>query len=348
MIDSQLTPSVKKKTHPFRRAVLRGLALVLPPLLTIVLLAWVWNAIESNILRPIEALAKPQVVWLVSDIQPSVPADLPIDDSTLHVERLGRPVTLAQIFEDEIPENLRSIDITARGGRITSFTQNGTVYRAVSDGEFIPDAVAHYVDERKGRQKIASAEEYYDRYVQLTWMNRWWVIPIFLCIFVLVLSLLGRFLAAGIGRSLWNLGESIVSRLPIIRNVYSSVKQVTDFIFTEQDLAFTRVVAVEYPRKGIWSLAFVTGEGMFEIGQVAGEKVISVLIPTSPMPATGFTMTVKKSDTIEIDITMDQALQFIVSCGVVLPPQQLAVNRVGPQLAGKVLERIPVGSTSDE
>ncbi len=116
--------------------------MVLPPLLTIVVFVWVWNAIESNILRPIEALAKPQVVWLVSDIQPSVPADLPIDDSTLHVERLGRPVTLAQIFEDEIPENLRSIDITARGGRITSFTQNGTVYRAVSDGEFIPDAVS--------------------------------------------------------------------------------------------------------------------------------------------------------------------------------------------------------------
>jgi uncharacterized membrane protein len=87
-------------------------------------------------------------------------------------------------------------------------------------------------------------------------------------------------------------------------------------------MEFTRVVAVEYPRKGIWSLGFVTGEGMRGIVEAAGEPVLSVLIPTSPMPATGFTVTVLRSEAVDINITVDQAFQFIVSCGVVVPMTQ--------------------------
>lgn len=77
--------------------------------------------------------------------------------------------------------------------------------------------------------------------------------------------------------------------MPIIRNVYSSVKQVTDFAFNDSEIQYTRVVAVEYPRKGIWSMGFVTGESLMDIRKAAGEPMLSVLMPTSPMPATGFT-----------------------------------------------------------
>jgi uncharacterized membrane protein len=94
-------------------------------------------------------------------------------------------------------------------------------------------------------------------------------------------------------------------------------------MFNEREIEYTRVVAVEYPRKGIWSLAFVTGESMLDIACAANEPVLAVLIPTSPMPFTGFTITVKKSETVDLNITMEQALQFIVSCGVVVPPAQL-------------------------
>jgi uncharacterized membrane protein len=104
--------------------------------------------------------------------------------------------------------------------------------------------------------------------------------------------------------------------------VYSSVKQVTDFIFSERDIEFNRVVAVQYPREGIWSIGFVTGESMLDIRSAANEPVLSLLMPTSPMPATGFTITVRKSETVDLDITIDQAIQFIVSCGVVVPLQQ--------------------------
>ena len=80
------------------------------------------------------------------------------------------------------------------------------------------------------------------------------------------------------------------------------------------------MVAVEYPRAGTWAIAFVTGEGFVEVQAACGEPVLSLLVPTSPMPATGFAIIVRKSETIDLNITIDQALQFIVSCGVVAPP----------------------------
>jgi uncharacterized membrane protein len=143
-------------------------------------------------------------------------------------------------------------------------------------------------------------------------------------VFLLVLYLLGRFLAAGVGRLFWTQIERLIHRLPLIRNVYSSVKQVTDFMFSERDIQYTRVVAVEYPRRGIWTLAFVTGESLLDIRCAANEPVMSVLVPTSPMPFTGFTITVRKSETLDLNITMEQAFQFIVSCGVVAPEHQIS------------------------
>ena len=165
-------------------------------------------------------------------------------------------------------------------------------------------------------------DAYYDRYVKVQHLRRERTLPIFLLVFVCGLYLTGKVMAAGVGRFAWSVGEGIVHRMPIVRNVYAAVKQITDYIFNEQEVTFNRVVAVEWPRKGLWTIAFVTGEGFREIRDAAGEPILSLLVPTSPMPATGFTCTVPKSETIELDITIDQAVQFIVSCGVVVPPHQ--------------------------
>ncbi|MDZ7616243.1 MAG: DUF502 domain-containing protein, partial [Patescibacteria group bacterium] len=133
----------------------------------------------------------------------------------------------------------------------------------------------------------------------------------------------GKFMAAGIGRFFWSLFERGVHRLPMVSSVYASVKQVTDFLFSETNIQYTRVVAVEYPRAGIWSLGFVTGESFADIRSIANEPVVSVLMCTSPAPMTGFTITVRKSEIIDLNVTIDQALQFVISCGVVVPPQQV-------------------------
>ena len=119
--------------------------------------------------------------------------------------------------------------------------------------------------------------------------------------------------------------DRFVLHLPGVRAVYSAVKQVSDFIFSERELRVTRVVAVEFPRKGVWSIGFVTGESLSAIYDAAGEPVLTVLIPYSPLPVTGCTIAVRKSECIDLNITFDQACQFIVSCGVVVPPQQLAI-----------------------
>ena len=165
----------------------------------------------------------------------------------------------------------------------------------------------------------ASPNGVYRRYVEIVYLQPYVVIPVFLTVFIVLLHLLGRFLAAGIGRAVWNVFERGVNRLPLVRNVYGSVKQVTDFMLNENEIAYTRVVAVEYPRRGIWSIGLVTSESLPELRAAAGEAVLAVLIPSSPMPVTGYTITVLRSEVIELNLTIDQALQFIVSCGVVVP-----------------------------
>ena len=283
----------KAALSPFRRAILRGLAIVMPPLLTIVLFLWVWNAIENNVLRPLESGAESAVVWAIADTQSTVPNDLP-----------------REVYEDQDFKERQHVNIDSE------------IYAQLESGKWIPVAVVDTVSRDPRDPDPATAEELYRRYVRMTYLRRAVVIPCFLLIFVVVLYLLGKFMAAGVGRILWTSLEALIHRLPVVRNVYSSVKQVTDFIFSEQTVEFNRVVAVQYPRKGIWSIGFVTGESMLDISAAANEPVLSVLMPTSPMPMTGFTITVAKSETIDLNLTIDQAVQFVVSCGVVVPPQQ--------------------------
>lgn len=158
-----------------------------------------------------------------------------------------------------------------------------------------------------------------------------------ICILIVLIYMLGRFVTVKIGAWFVSKFESLViSSLPVVRNVYSSIKQVTDFLFSENQIEVRKVVAFQYPSKGIWSLGFVTGESLLDIAAQTGEPCVSILVPTSPMPMTGYTMSVPRSEIVDLDITVDQAFQFIVSCGVLVPPQQL----VTPEgLEGRLLKK---------
>jgi uncharacterized membrane protein len=295
-----------KRMGPFRRAVLRGLGILLPPLLTIVILLWMGNTVADYLLVPMERSVRWVMVEKLADIR--TPSDeLPNAEN-------------AVVIDGEI------YDVEERGP-VKIVTIDGEEYRqTVEDGRFLPVGVYDYVAKSVGKSPMPkTATEVYTWYVNHKWLPREIVIPVFLCLFLLILYLLGKFLAAGVGRFFFNQLERIIHRVPLVRSVYGSVKQVTDFFFTESELQFTRVVAIEYPRKGIWTLAFVTGEGMWDICGVAKEPVITVFVPTSPMPFTGFALTVKKSEIVELTITVDQAIQFFVSCGVVVPPPIIGV-----------------------
>jgi uncharacterized membrane protein len=137
----------------------------------------------------------------------------------------------------------------------------------------------------------------------------------------------GALLANVVGRKLWRMTENSIMNTPLLRRVYPYVKQITDFILTqeEQKKLFRRVVAVEYPRRGIWSVGFVTGSGLEKVAHSVRREFLTVLIPTSPTPFTGFVITVLKKQTIDLDMTVEEALRFIVSGGVITPDNQQAM-----------------------
>ena len=141
---------------------------------------------------------------------------------------------------------------------------------------------------------------------------------------VVGVCILGAILASYVGKSLWRMAENFIMNTPFLRRVYPYVKQITDFLLTqeEQKKLFSRVVAVEYPRKGIWSIGFVTGSGLNKVVNTIKREFVTVLIPTSPTPFTGFVITVPKKQTIDLDMTIEEALRFIVSGGVITPEKE--------------------------
>ena len=148
----------------------------------------------------------------------------------------------------------------------------------------------------------------------------WWI---YLLLAVVAVYLFGRFVASYLGRLIWRTAEGGLVRLPLIKQIYPSVKQVTDFLFSEPKLQFSRVVAVEYPRKGVWSLGLVTGPGMKTINESAGGDLVTVFVPSSPTPVTGYTITVRRDEIVDLPLTIDEALRFTISGGVVRPPAEL-------------------------
>lgn len=144
---------------------------------------------------------------------------------------------------------------------------------------------------------------------------------------VVLIYIIGVVLGSFIGRRLYLRGERLLNRVPLIGRVYPSVKQVTDFLVGggEDKLKFSRVVAVEYPRKGCWSVGLVTGEPPRAITEHAGEECLTIFVPSAPTPFTGWVIVAPKRDTIELAMTVEDAVKFAVSAGVLIPPGQRPV-----------------------
>jgi len=138
--------------------------------------------------------------------------------------------------------------------------------------------------------------------------------------------IIGAILASVVGKTIWRMIEKFIMNTPFLRHVYPYVKQITDFFFAQQrqKKMFSRVVAVEYPRKGIWSMGMVTGSGLKKVADNVEKEFLTILIPTSPTPFTGFVIMVPKEQTIDLDITIEEALRFTVSGGVIAPGNEQA------------------------
>ncbi len=140
-----------------------------------------------------------------------------------------------------------------------------------------------------------------------------------------------------VGKRLVIFGDALIGRIPLVRTVYTGVKQVVETLFTPGGQSFRKVLLVEYPRVGMWSLAFQTGDVAPQIqSHIIKEPMVSLFIPTTPNPTSGFLMLVARKEVIEIDISVDQALKFIISLGVVQPIWKNPISAEAILLANQI------------
>ncbi len=132
------------------------------------------------------------------------------------------------------------------------------------------------------------------------------------------------------GKQLVRLGERLLEKIPFVRGVYGAVKQVTETLFSNSGQSFRKVVLVPYPHPASWSLAFLTGEGTGEMRRKTGHELISVFIPTTPNPTSGFFLLFPRKDVVELDISVDEGLKMLLSVGVVLPKERKDVPAAAP------------------
>jgi uncharacterized membrane protein len=140
-------------------------------------------------------------------------------------------------------------------------------------------------------------------------------------IIAFVILFLTGFIASNfLGKQLLHLGEDILEHIPLVRSIYSTAKQISDTMFSNKGKAFRKVVLIRYPQKDTWSLAFVTNDSLGELHVKAPRQLISVFIPTTPNPTSGFLIMVPPEDTVELEMSVDEALKMIISLGVIVPP----------------------------
>ena len=330
-IDS--TPPRKTKKASATQFFLKGLAISLPPILTIAILFWIGGKVYDYIINPISTSVQWSIAQFIdlseSSRMLSTMKDLPAleycgTDYRITPEQQARLAT--QQEGNGLPIQISDIELQQ-------------VYVPIGDQQnSVPYADYSLVAKNTPKDEMPqSVTRFYMSVVTHRHFHGLFGISAFaVSISIIILYYMGRIVTSRLGAWGFQKIESMfLAKLPVVSSVYSSVKQVTDFLFSERTIEYNRVVAIEYPRRGIWSVGFVTGDSMLELTAAAGEPLVSILIPTSPAPVTGYTMSVPRNEVLDLNITIEQAFQFCISCGVLVPPQQ----EVTPELLQKELAR---------
>jgi uncharacterized membrane protein len=139
---------------------------------------------------------------------------------------------------------------------------------------------------------------------------------------LLVVFLTGLFTTNIIGQRLLMFWEGLLSRIPVVKSIYYSVKQVSDTLFSSSGEAFRKALLVQYPREGSWTVAFLTGQPGGDVANHLKGDYVSVYVPTTPNPTSGFFLIMPRKDVIELDMSVDDALKYIISIGVVPPAEK--------------------------
>lgn len=319
--DQVVAAKPAKKVSKSTRFIIRGMATLLPAVLTLWLLVFAYGFVRDKIAAPINWGVQGVVIEFTD-------WPIPMDEDFADVWQAEDILTATQrdAWEDQSSNFTELTDRERREKRLLWMK---------GEPEIILDA--RRVQLEKKWNTIA--------------IGNWHVLDLIgLIIAIILFYFAGALMSNVIGRQIKNRGEKIIDRVPLIRRVYPAVKQVTDFFFgdSEEKLKFNRVVAVEYPRKGLYSVGLVTGDTMRDIEDAMGEPCLTVFVPSSPTPFTGYVITVPVKDTIDLGITIEDALKFAVSGGVLVPPKQ-TINRSANTIdrRGKSADRRVLPDSSD-
>ena len=137
---------------------------------------------------------------------------------------------------------------------------------------------------------------------------------------LLLVFFTGLVAANVLGQKLVQLWEALRARIPVVKSIYYSVKQVSDTVFSSNGQAFRKALLVQYPREGVWTIAFLTGQPGGDAAEHLRGDYVSVYVPTTPNPTSGFFLMMRRSEVVELDMSVDDALKYIISMGVVAPP----------------------------
>ncbi|GAB3131153.1 DUF502 domain-containing protein [Novispirillum itersonii] len=148
-----------------------------------------------------------------------------------------------------------------------------------------------------------------------------------LLVLLVFLVLVGMLAAGFLGRFVIGLSESILARMPVVRSIYSAVKQIFETVLKSQSNAFRQVVLVQFPHPGAWTLGLISGSTQGEVAEKLGQhhggaSLVTVFVPTTPNPTSGYILFVRETDVIALDMTVDDGLKFVVSGGIVTPPMR--------------------------
>lgn len=330
------TPAPEKtRKSQTTRFFLKGLTISLPPVLTLVILIWIANVLNNYVIHPTSSAVRYTLAQLF--VERSEPTDQFVTWERLPpLEYCDRNYRITPKLKKQLQDQVTDEGTTPVSAKL--------LLNRIDD-IFVPfgNEAVPYVDyaevaSRVGLQAIPNSAigVYMELVTSRYFKSQLGLVAAAVSVAVIVLYFIGGFVTARLGRWVVQVFETkFLGKLPLISNVYSSVKQVTDFFFTERTVEYNRVVSLEYPRRGLWSIGFVTSDSMLEITAAAGEPLVTVLMPTSPMPMTGFTVNVPRSEVIDLNITIDQAFQFCLSCGVLVPSQQ----QVTPELLQQELAK---------
>jgi uncharacterized membrane protein len=344
--DKPPAPPPKKATPT--QFFLKGLAIVLPPILTLVILVWIGQMIYGYVVSPVTTSVRFVIAEVIDKSRPT--SELESAPVLPPLEYCGNdyrlPPDLARQYanEYEAAGRKRSAADWQAGLAAEAYVPFGE--RSVPYGDF-----REVASRMRPTDWPATATGLYMELVTFRYFKSLGSLSALATALTIIgLYFLGRFVTARMGGWLLSRFETLVlARLPIISSIYSSVKQVTDFFFSERAVAYNRVVAVEFPRRGIWTIGFAMGESLMEMTLAAGEPTVSIMIPAAPMPMTGWVVTVPKSSIIDLNMTLDQAFQYFLSCGVLVPEHQMATpEMLHRELARRLATTFGASGTSGE